>query len=31
MDIRAVTTYPFGVFRLSCGWSAREVTTPETQ
>ena len=19
------------VFRLSCGWSAREVTTPETQ
>ena len=20
-----------GVFRLSCGWSAREVTTPETQ
>ena len=21
----------YGVFRLSCGWSAREVTTPETQ
>ena len=31
MHYSALVSSDFWVFRLSCGWSAREVTTPETQ